>query len=172
MKKLLAFVGVFALGIAIGAAVGARLGLWEFKLAEAQHRAAILASQIQALKAGKVEPIISGMEIILDSELAMHGRYMESSFQWLWPELRSEDDELIRRAVAYRLANPRRSVDHTKADNWAPGVDMNSELVKAVIEGQRIEEHYLRKVLEHYRGMAHNSSLQPTPKSGAAERGR
>lgn len=172
MKKLLAFVGVFALGIAVGLPIGARFGLWEFKLAEAQYKASILASQIQALRAGKVQPIISGMEITLNSELAMHGRYMESSFWWLWPELQSEDETSIRRAVAYRNANPYRGVDHTKAENWAPGVDMNSGLAKAVIEGQRIEEHYLRKVLDHYGGMAHNSSLQPTPKSGAAERGR
>jgi hypothetical protein len=172
MKKLLALIGVFALGVVVGVAVGARFGLWEFKLGEAQYKASILATEIQALRAGKVEPIISGMEITLNSELAMHGRYMESPFWWLWPELKSEDEKAIRRAVAYRQAHPFPGVDHTKAENWAPGVDMNSEIVKAVIEGQRIEEHYLRKVLEHYGGMAHNNSLQPTPKSGAAERER
>jgi hypothetical protein len=172
MKKTLAFVAVSLLGLAVGFVVGAKVGVWEFLLADAQYKASILSTQLTSIKAGKTEPIIVGLEISLNGELARHGQYMESHFSWLWPELKSKDDLPIRRAVAYRLANPYQVVDHTKPENWNPGVDMQSDFVKDVIEGQRIQERYIHKVLEHYRGMAHNSSVQPTPKAGAADRGR
>ena len=123
-------------------------------------------------KAGKTEPIIVGMEISLNGELSKHGQYMESHFSWLWPELKSKDDQPIRRAVAYRLANPYTGPDLSKAESWKPGIDMQDDFVKQVIEGQKIEGHYLDKVLKYYGDMAHNSSLQPTPKAGAAERER
>jgi hypothetical protein len=172
MKKALAFLVVFIVGVALGFPIGARVGLWEFMLADAQYKASILSTQINSLKAGNPEPIIGGMEISLNGELAKHGQYMESNLWWLWPELKPKDDQPIRRAVAYRLSNPYQGPDHTRPENWNPGVDMDSEFVQQVIQGQRTEEHYLRKVLQHYGGMAHNTSLQPTPKPGAAERGR
>ncbi|HYQ94660.1 MAG TPA: hypothetical protein VEP70_07515 [Burkholderiales bacterium] len=172
MKKALAFLAVFLLGVAVGFPIGARVGLWEFMLGEAQYKASILSTQIKSIKAGKTEPIVVGMEISLNAELAKHGQHMESHFSWLWPGLKSGDDKPIRRAVAYRLANPYEGPDHTKPEAWNPGIDMDSDFVKQVIEGQRTEERYLRKVLEHYGGMAPNSSLQPTPRVGAAERGR
>jgi hypothetical protein len=172
MKKVLAFLGVFVLGVVVGFPIGARVGLWEFMLADAQYKASILSTELRSIKAGRTEPIVIGKEISLNAELAKHGQYMESRLSWLWPELKPKDDQPIRRAVAYRLANPYQGPDHTKPENWNPGVDMESEFVKQVIEGQRIEERYVRKVLEHYGSTAHNSSLQPTPKAGAAERGR
>src|SRR6266849_2672714 len=172
MKKILVFLIVFVSGIIVGFPLAARIGLWEFMLAYAQYKASILSTQIRSIKSGKTEPIVFGMEISLNGELAKHGQYMESHLSWTWPELKPKDDKAIRRAVAYRLANPYQGPDHTKPENWNPGVDMDGEFVKQVIEGQRIEEHYLRKVLEHYRDMTPNNSLQPTPKAGAAERGR
>ncbi len=170
MKKLTVILSVLVVGVAIGFIAGARIGVWEFTLANAQYQASILATQIRSIKAGKTEPIIVGMEISLNGELSKHGQYMESHFSWLWPELKSKEDQPIRRAVAYRLANPYTGPDLSKAENWNPGIDMQDDFVKQVIEGQKIEGHYLDKVLKYYGDMAHNSSLQPTPKAGAAER--
>jgi hypothetical protein len=150
MKRALALIAVFVLGLIIGFPIGARVGLWQFMLADAQYKASILSTEIKSLRAGKPEPIIVGMEISLNAELSKHGQYMESHFSWLWPELKSEDDKPIRRAVAYRLANPYQGPDHTKPESWNPDVDMNSEFVKEVIEGQKIQKHYIRKVLDHY----------------------
>jgi hypothetical protein len=172
MKRLLIVLAVFLGGIAVGIPIGARVGLWEFMLADAQYKASILSTELGSIKAGKTEPVVLEMEISLNGELAKHGQYMESHLSWLWPELKAKDDKAIRRAVAYRLANPYQGPDHTKPENWNPGIDMESEFVRQVIEGQRIQEHYLHKVLEHYGDMTHNNSLQPTPKTGAAERGR
>jgi hypothetical protein len=172
MKKLAIVLIVFVVGLAVGFTVGARVGLWEFMLANAQYQASILATQIKSIKAGKTEPIVVGMEISLNGEISKHGQYMESYLWWLWPELKSKDDQPIRRAVAYRLANPYTGPDLSKPGNWNPGMDMQNEFVLGVIEGQKIEEHYLDKVLKHYGPTAHNSAQQPTPKAGAAERER
>src|SRR5690349_9712592 len=165
MKKALAFVIVFVLGMAVGFPIGARVGMWQFMLGDSQYKASILTAQITALKSGRLEPVITGMEIVLNSEIAMHGRYMESHFSWLWPELKSANDEPIRRAVAYRLANPYVGSDFTKPENWNPDVDMNSEFVRGVIDGQRIEEYYVRKVLDYYGDKARNDMPGSRPNS-------
>ena len=172
MKKLIIFLVVFLVGISAAFVIGVRVGVSEFLYADAQYKASILASQLRALRAGKTDPIIVGMEISLNGELANHGKYMESHLTWLWPDLKSKDDRPIRNAVTYRMANPYEGPDHSKPENWNPGVDMDNQFVKDTIEGQRILNHYLQKVLKHYGDMAHNSSLQPTPQTGAAERGR
>ncbi len=164
MKKILVFVAAFVLGVAIGFPFGARVGAWQYLLADSQYKASILSTEIRALKSGRIEPIIAGKEISLNHELALHGQYMESRLSWLWPNLKSVDDSPIRRAVAYRLENPFSGPDHTKAENWNPGIDMNSDFVTRVIEGQRQEEHYMRKVLDHYGEKGRNTGLQ-TPKA-------
>ena len=172
MKKLIIFLVVFLVGISAAFVAGTRVGVSEFLYADAQYKASILATQLKALRAGKTEPVIVGMEISLNGELANHGRYMETHLAWLWPELRPKDDQAIRNAVAYRMTNPYEGPDLSKPENWNPGIDMESPFVKDTIEGQRILQHYLQKVLKLYGGMAHNSSLQPTPQTGAADRGR
>jgi hypothetical protein len=161
MKKSLTLLLVFLVGIVVGFPIGARIGGgWEFALAQGQYKASILSMQIAAIKAGKRDPVAL-MESSLNDELVKHGQYMESYLSWLWP---AEDDHAIRRAVAYRLANPypyRQGSDYIK-----PGIDMQSAFVQREIEGQRIAENYLRKVLEHYGDMTPNRSLQTTPKAG------
>jgi len=126
MKKTFIVFLAFAVGLAFGFPVGTRVGVSEYMLADAQHKASILSAQIEAIKAGKVEPILTGMETSLNAELAMHGQYMDSHLSWLWPELIPKDDSAIRRAVAYRLANPYQGTE------------------------SETQQRYLRKVLEHY----------------------
>src|SRR5215467_9231958 len=111
MKKVFIVFLAFTVGLAFGFPAGTRVGVSEFMLADAQYKASILSAQIKAIKSGKVEPVLAAMEISLNAELAMHGQYMDSHLSWLWPELRSKDDAAIRRAVAYRLANPYQGPD-------------------------------------------------------------
>src|SRR5882672_10937111 len=122
MKMALVVLVVFLVGIVVGFPIGARVGLWEFTLVDAQYKASILSTEIKAIKAGKTDPVVIGMEISLNAELAKHGQYMESYLSWLWPDLKPKDDRAIRRAVAYRLANPYQGPDHTKPENWNPGI--------------------------------------------------
>src|SRR5215831_13782517 len=157
MKKAFIVFLAFAVGLAFGFTVGTRVGVSEFMLADAQYKASILSAQLKAIKAGKVEPVLTAMEVSLNAELAMHGEYMESHLSWLWPELRSKDEGAIRRAVAYRLANPYQIPDLAIPENWKPGVDMESEFVQQIIENKRTQERYLRKVLEHYADLSTNS---------------
>ena len=172
MKRLIWLFLIFVLGLAVGIPIGARVGVWEFMLADAQYKASILSSDLKAIKSRRTDQLVEGMEISLNAELAKHGEYMESRMWWLWPELRSSDDKPIRNAVAYRLANPYQGPDLSKHENWKPDVDMQGDFVQQVIAGQKVQDAYLRKVLEHYGPMTHNSPLQPTPKAGAAERER
>jgi len=166
-RQVILIAVVFAAGVAVGAPIGARVGLWQFMLADAQYKASILSTEIKAIKAGRTEPVVTGMEISLNAELAKHGQYMESYFWWLWPELRSSDDAPIRTAVAYRLAYPYEGPDLAKPENWNPGIDMQDRFVREVVEGQRIQREYMHKVLQRYSDMPHNSTVRDARKSGA-----
>lgn len=141
MKRQLAFVAVFVLGVGMGVAVGARVGTWEFLLADAQYKASILVSEIQTIKRGRAESLLLTKELELDSELARHGEYLESRLWWILPELRTDDDASIRRAVAYRLANPYQ----------APVFPGDDEFSRQVAEGQRRINASVGKVLDRYR---------------------
>jgi len=167
-RKVIVITTVFASGLAVGVAIGARVGLWEFMLADAQYKASLLASDIKAIKAGDRERVVTSMEISLNAELAKHGEYIESHLWWLWPELRSRDNSPIRSAVSYRLANPYEGPDLEKPENWKPGIDMQDRFVREVVEGQRTQREYIRKVLQRYGDMPHNSTVErDARKSGA-----
>jgi hypothetical protein len=168
LRQVILIAVVFAAGIAVGVPIGARVGLWEFMLADAQYKASLLTTDIKAIKAGKTEPVVTGMEIALNAELAKHGQYMESYLWWLWPELRSSDDGPIRRAVSYRLANPFEGPDLSKPENWKPGIDMQDSFVREVVEGQRTQRQYMHNVLQRYGEMPHNGTVErDARKSGA-----
>jgi hypothetical protein len=168
LKKVIVIAAVFATGLAVGVPIGARVGLWEFVLADAQYKASLLASDIKSIKAGDSERAVTAMEISLNAELAKHGQYLESHLWWLWPELRSGDDRPIRTAVSYRLASPYVGPDLEKPENWKSGIDMQHPFVREVVEGQRIQREYMRKVLQRYGEMPHNSTVdRDARKSGA-----
>lgn len=168
LRQVILIAVVFAAGIAVGVPIGARVGLWEFMLADSPYRASILATEIQAIKAGRTEPVVIGMEISLNAELAKHGQYMESNLWWLWPELRSSDDGPIRKAVSYRLANPFEGPDLAKPENWKPGIDMQGSFVREVVEGQRAERKYMDKVLQSYGDTPHNSTVERNARKNGA----
>ena len=156
-------IGVLVIVFVTGFLTGARVGMYQFLLADAQYKASILSAEIKRLKAGKVASIVEAMEINLDSELANHGRYMESHFTWLFPELIPKDDQAIRRAVAYRLSNPVAGPDLSKPESWNPGINMDDQFVRETIEGQMVLKRYLQKTLDAYGNDSHNPPLQGTP---------
>jgi len=145
MKKLLLATAVFVLGAVVGVAAGVRMGVWEFVIADAQYKASILVSEIQQIKRGRAQSLVGVKEVELNGELARHGQYLESRLWWLLPELRSKDEAAIRRAVAYRLANPYQMPEIPRRDD---------DFSRQVAEGLQRQDEYLRKVLEHYRGVA------------------
>ena len=162
-KAIGLLVGVLVIVFAAGFLLGTRVGVHQFLISDAQYKASILSTEIKALKAGKLEPIIESMEINLDSELANHGRYMESNLSWLFPELIPKDDQAIRRAVAYRLENPYTGTDFSRSESWNPGIKMDDQFVRDIIEGQKLQKKFLRKTIEAYADKPHNPSLQGTP---------
>jgi hypothetical protein len=168
LKKGIVIAVVFTIGLAVGVPIGARIGLWEFMLADSKYKASILASDIKSIRAGNTERVVTAMEISLNGELAKYGEYMESHLWWLWPELRSSDDRPIRDAVSFRLAHPYEGPDLEKPENWKPGIDMQDPFVRGVVEGQRAQREYVRKVLQRYGDMPHNNTVEgDARKSGA-----
>ena len=146
-----------------GFLLGTRVGVHQFLIADAQYKASILSTEVKLVKAGKLEPIIKSMEINLDSELANHGRYMESHLTWLFPELIPRDDQAIRRAVAYRLENPFTAIDFYKPESWNPEIKMDDQFVRDAIEIQKLQKRYLQRTIEAYGDKPHNPALQGTP---------
>lgn len=114
MKKAIIIAVVFALGLAGAFVLGARVGGNELLYADAQYKTAILAWQLHNLRSGKADAVIARMEASLDAELARHGKYLESRFAWLWPDLRADDESAIRDGVSYRLAHPHEADDSVK----------------------------------------------------------
>ena len=144
MKRVLAFIAVFLLGGAVGAAIGARVGTLQFLLADAQYQAAIIVSEIETIRKGRADSLLGMKEMELDRHLANHSQYLESRLWWILPELRTDDDAAIRRAVAYRRANPYE----------LPIMPGDDEFSKQVAEGQRRINQYVGKMLEHYPDVA------------------
>lgn len=150
LRKGITIAVVFATGVAAGIPIGARVGLKEFMLADSQYKASLLVTNITSIKAGRPEPVVTSMEISLNDELANFGAYMESRLWWLWPELRTDDEHPIRKAVSYRLANPYEGPDLGNPANWKAGVDMQDPFVRDVVNGQVRQREFMRRVLERF----------------------
>lgn len=146
-----------------GFVVGTRVGVNQFLLSDAQYKASILTAQLQMMKTGKADRVIEMMEINLNAEIANHGRFMDSHFSWLFPELVSKTDDQIRAAVAYRKANPYTDPDMSKVESWKADMDMTSPFILDTIEGQKQNRRYFGDVMSAYGDETHNPSLQSTP---------
>ena len=163
-RKVIALaVGILLFVFLAAFLLGTRVGVSQFLLSDARYRASILSGELKLIKAGKVHVIADAKEIELDGELANHGRYMESHFAWLFPELIPKDDQAIRRAVAYRLENPYEPVDFSDPKSLKPGVNMEDKFVRDLIEGQRLQKQYAQKTIDAYGDKSHNPALQGTP---------
>jgi len=152
MKIVLIFLLIITSSI-ISFISGARIGANEFSYLDAQYQASILVYEIHALKNHKSEELAETKEILLNSELANHGRYLNSSLRWLWMDY-PRDDEPIKRAVDYRLRNPYEDPDVTDTTKWSTDVDLDSpetqEFLKHLEEGTIIQERLIKLVLDTY----------------------
>ncbi|MCP5146252.1 MAG: hypothetical protein H6978_15695 [Gammaproteobacteria bacterium] len=85
--------------------VGTRVGVYEFIKSDAQYKASIIAHEITALRGTRRDEMIQAKEVMLDGELANHGKYMESWLKWLWYSP-YRDDRPIEYAANYRKEHP------------------------------------------------------------------
>jgi hypothetical protein len=109
--KLALAAAIFLAALFAAFVAGARVGVTEFLYADAQYKAAILAWQLSALRAGKPAEVMQRMESSLDLELGRHGRYLDSRLTWLWPDMKADNDDPILDGVYYRLSHP-----HTESE--------------------------------------------------------
>ncbi len=126
---------------------GTRVGVEQFQLAESQYRASIAVHELEWLAAGDLERLQMVREISINAWLAQHGRYLDSNFKWLWPELRAADDDAIKRAVSYRLDNPY-DMPEVGPDLTATGAD--AAFVEKLEQLQKRAQQDMNRVLDLY----------------------
>lgn len=141
-------------GILIAAPVafwfGARVGVREFQLADAKYRASIVAHKLGQLQRQDFASVESGMQIELNSQLANHGRHLQSKWRWMWPELESATDGEIRYAAKFRIENTFEEPDMSSPASWKPGIAMTDPFIVNVVEGQRQGKALVAMVLDQY----------------------
>jgi hypothetical protein len=98
----LAILVVIALGVSF--CVGLKIGALEEYFGTAQDRAAVIASHLRSLEKG--QDVRSYLEADLDFEILNYGIYLESNWNWLFPELRPNPHS-IGAAAAYRASHRR-----------------------------------------------------------------
>ena len=143
---------VLITGLFIGFYFGFKKGPEEFLYWDAQYKASLLAFELEALKAGNIDGEIENKERSLNSELADHGRYLNSKYGWLFHHFtgREFDPKYIKKAVEYRLENPYTGEDLSDPKSWKPKTDMNSEFVQQVIEVQKEQQELIKRVTDLY----------------------
>jgi hypothetical protein len=71
---------------AVGLRTGATVGVEQFAKMDSSARASVLASELQALRAGNVGKIIEAKEIEVDSNVVNAIEFQKSGMPWLfWP---------------------------------------------------------------------------------------
>ncbi|MBC3808976.1 hypothetical protein H8K52_16675 [Undibacterium seohonense] len=114
--------------------IGSRVGAYQAMIGDAQNKALLDVYALKCLKKGCIEPLITEKEISLNGQIALHGRWVESNFKWLFPEFATQDSTNIHEAVKYRLENP-----YTMPD-----------LGPEMVEEQNEFQKYLNGVLKQY----------------------
>jgi hypothetical protein len=152
MKPLIC-ISIFIFGFLFGVMFGFNKGPEEFSNWDSGAKASIYASQNKLLKAGRVDEAITANEILLNAELARHGKHLDSQLFWLFKftgPYSGTDKTAIERAVQYRLLNPYSEPDLSSPSNWARGVDINSEDIQTVIEQKKSDQKQMQKVIKLY----------------------
>jgi len=114
--------------------IGSRVGAYQTMIGDAQNKALLDVYALKRLKKGSIEPLITEKEISLNGQIALHGRWVESNFKWLFPEFATQNSTNIQEAVRYRLENP-----YTMPD-----------LGPEMVEEQNEFQKYLNGVLKQY----------------------
>lgn len=150
--RLLIYTSIFIVGFLSGTLFGFKRGPIEFDNFNSQYKASIVVYENEWLKQGRVKDVIDKNEIIVNGELAKYGYHLDSNLFWLIKITGAyeSDDESIKHAVNYRLKNPYQEPDMASASSWREGVDMNSDFVQSVIQGQKDNQKQIQKVIDLY----------------------
>ena len=150
--KIVIWVSIFIIGFLSGTIFGFIKGPIEFDNFDSQYKASLYAYENKWLKQGRVKDIQDSNEIMLNGELAKYGRHLDSNLFWLFKLTGpyTSDEKSIRHAVEYRINNPYQEPDMSKAGSWKEGVDINSEFIQGVIQGQKENQKQMEKVIKLY----------------------
>jgi len=99
---------VVALVGAVAFVAGARVGASENALLQSSVNGALLVGELKALRAGRVDSVIYGKELELDSQVLNFSKFQASGYAWLfWPESPQYEHERYLRSIAtYRKEFP------------------------------------------------------------------
>lgn len=106
--KVLAAMLVVGLSFVLGLKIGVHVGVAQFVQQEGSVKAALVAGELRAMRAGNTEKLISGKEIELDGEIVKALAFRESGHPWLfWPfEGAYKHTRYLKAAAAYRSQYP------------------------------------------------------------------
>ena len=129
---------------AISFYAGSRIGQRQYTLADSQYSASLAAVNLKLLDADP-ETLRKVFQVQLSTALANHGRYLKSSWKWLWPDFIAQDDHAIRRAVKYRLEHPYAEIEPAFNEKVDP--EFRNQVSADFAENQR----YVEAVVNAYR---------------------
>jgi hypothetical protein len=140
-------------------AAGAKWGFDEgrnhFVMIDAPARGAILVHQLNALRQGKTDFVVTGLEIDLDQQILWHYDFLEHGRGYLIDEATKEAallkaPEYMRRIALYRREHP----SLTDGDKMAkPGPEASEEEKRALLkiaDGVRENRRTIDAIVEKY----------------------
>lgn len=106
--KVLAAVLLVGLTFVLGLKIGVHVGVAQFVQQEGSVKAALIAGELRAMRAGSTDKLISGKEVELDGEIVKALAFRESGHPWLfWPFQEAyEHTRYLKSAAAYRSQYP------------------------------------------------------------------
>lgn len=146
MKK-----AIFTLSVLValggGFYAGTRIGVVAFGLADSQYKATVTAGYLRLIRNGELSTLQDILESKLDTEIAVHGQYLKSNLQWLWPQLQPTKPWPIKYAIEYRLAHP---FDRNILDSLPSNVQTDDSFVRYLVDGQEEIRRQVEEVIRHY----------------------
>ena len=148
--KIIAIAFLWLLSLIVSFYIGSRIGVREHYSADSQYKAAILAGDLRLIERNQIDELKAILETQLNAELATYGAYLDSNWQWLWPELRPDTPEAIKSAVAYRASHDFQEPNLADPKNFAPGVSRSDPFVLQIVEGQERNRQQVARVVRMY----------------------
>lgn len=123
---------------------GVRVGITQYILSEGAPRAVMLTAQLDRLRRGKTEDAIELMEGSLDSEVLLHGHFMNHGHPWIMYPLRTTDsyDNFMQKVAQYRKKYPRAKSDPGKGNPKYDEVRVVQDEVRSAV--QQVLDRYAK----------------------------
>ena len=140
MRKVVSLL-IFSLLLVLSFVAGNHFGANNYLLANSANRALVLATELRMLRADNTSDLIYIKEVELSSEFRFHEQYIDSNFNWMFPNVAEHAEKNMRQAVKYRIEFPYR-VPEIENPNTEFSDQMNQGLDNMNQAANRMVEKY------------------------------